>query len=93
MDHLVDIYTIEENISINDQDYIVNVSLDLDVDVTQDDETLEFTLNAENIEEDVNLQAPSDDETVTEEELEKIIQDELGDEDVEIEKPEEFPAE
>ncbi|GAA0435191.1 hypothetical protein GCM10008983_09700 [Lentibacillus halophilus] len=77
IDDTLQINTFEEYVAINDQNYIVHDTVDLDVDVSAEGETFGVSLSADqtkrNINGDISIDTPDADETVPVEELEGMM--------------------
>ncbi|TMN21784.1 S-layer homology domain-containing protein [Lentibacillus cibarius] len=76
IDDALQINTFEEYMAINYQNYIVHDAVELDVDVTAEEETFGFKLSADqtkqNINGDISIDIPDADETISMEELEDL---------------------
>lgn len=85
IDEMIQINAFEEYIGINDKNIIVSDDFNLDVDVTFEDETIGMILkgnqNKQNINEDVSITVPKEEDTITFEEFLKIVEAELEEHD------------
>lgn len=81
LDKMININTFEEYVVINKQDIIASNAAILDVDITVEEETIGLTLTSNllkrNIGQAVTINIPTADETISIEELENIMMEEL----------------
>ncbi|GAB4073742.1 hypothetical protein GCM10028778_12450 [Barrientosiimonas marina] len=84
IDDTVDIKTFEQYTAINRDNFMQGNAMDLDLAITNEGETAGLNLSSEqtkqNINGDVTIEKPDQDETITEEEFNDIMEDQLPDE-------------